>query len=151
MTWEAAVLLVVLVPILWSFLGQGTASPRLPTAAAPAPPADPDVPALPGGTMRAGEPAARPERPAPALEELDGAPVVSLEPLAPRPEPRRAAKDAEPSRAEEHARFRRKVAAPADPAPDAAPFLDARELRRAMLMAEVLGPPRSLRPLEEDR
>ena len=147
MTWEAAVLFVVLFPILWSLLGQGTASPRLPTAAAPAPPPPPDVPALPGGTMRAGD-LAPVERP--ALEALDGAPVVSLEPLDPRPVPRRTAQDAEPNRAEEHARFRRKAAAePADPTPDAAPFLDARELRRALLMAEVLGPPRSLRPLED--
>jgi hypothetical protein len=150
MTWEAAVLFVVLFPILWSLVGRGTASPRLPTAAAPAPPADPDSPALPGGTMRAADVAGRPERPAPALEALDGPPLVSLEPLAPRPDPRRTARDAEPSRAEEHARFRRKDAAPpADPVAGAAPFLDARELRRAMLMAEVLGPPRSLRPLED--
>jgi hypothetical protein len=148
MSWEAAVLFVVLVPILWSLLGQGAASPRLP-APAPAAPADHDVPALPAARAE-GLAAARPERAAPALEALDGQAVVTLEPLAPRPVPRRDARDAEPDRAEEHARFRRKgAAAPADAPSGAEPFLDAGELRHALRMAEVLGPPRSLRPLED--
>lgn len=160
----AVVLLVVLLPFLWLLLSPATASPRLPAAAAPRRTADdmedemPDVPPLPAGRMRAAEaPApeavARPERLAPAPEALDGHAVVSMEPLAARPAPRRTAQDAEPNRVEEHARFRRRVAAPsqADPAAEAAPFLDARELRRTLVMAEVLGPPRSLRPLGEDR
>ena len=155
---ELAALVVGLLVVLWT-LRAGN-SPRLQPAAPvrrerlPGPAEA--APILLTVTRRADsapEAMMRPERPAPTLEALESPAVVSLEPLAARPVPRRSARDAEPSRAEEHARLRRKAAAPAqtDPASGAEPFLDARELRRAMLMAEVLGPPRALRPLEEDR
>jgi len=96
---------------------------------------------------------ARGERPAPEPEELHGPPVLSLEPLAPRPSPLRAAFDVEPSRTAEHARFHRRTARAAVERPAPEPRLQLRgagELRRAVLLAEVLGPPRSLRTLEDD-
>lgn len=97
---------------------------------------------------------ARRERPAPQPEALHGPTVVSLEPLGPRPAPLRAAFDVEPSRMAEHARLRRGASAPA-PAERRPPEPRLRlrgvgELRRAVLLAEVLGPPRSLRTLEDD-
>jgi hypothetical protein len=77
---------------------------------------------------------------------VNGSAVVSLEPLDARP----PAFDVEPNRAAEHRRFHRGVApTPPEVQDTAGPLarLDAAELRRAVLLAEVLGAPRSLRPL----
>lgn len=97
---------------------------------------------------------ARRERPAPPPETLDAPVVVSLEPLAARPAPLRVAYDVEPSRSAEHARFHRRTAVQARPERrPSEPRLSLRgvgELRRAVLLGEVLGPPRSLRTLEDD-
>jgi hypothetical protein len=140
MSWEVmVVLLMVAVPVLWSLASPGTAAPpRLP------PPVVREAEALPHETAWDDEEAiVRAERPAPVLEELEGPQVLSLEPLDARP----ALYEAEPDRAGEHARFHRRVAAPEAREEAAPPFLDAGGLRRAMLTAEVLGAPRSLRPL----
>ncbi|MDQ3557445.1 MAG: hypothetical protein M3409_11820 [Gemmatimonadota bacterium] len=82
--------------------------------------------------------------------------VVSMEPLAPRPVPVRPTRDAVPDRAAEHARFHARVEAPAvvrrvTHRTGALQLRNLGEVRRAVLLAEVLGPPRALRPLEEDR
>jgi len=160
--WEILfALLFVVFPLLQALLGRGAepppadaedeehddfaAVPPLPAPQQAEPFADEEdhVPGL----------MARRERPAPAPEELHGPPVVSLEPVAPRAAPLRAAFDVEPNRAAEHARLhRRAVQAPVAPRPSE-PRLKLRgagELRRAVLVAEVLGPPRSLRTLEDD-
>ena len=161
MKWEILfVLLFVLFPLLQALLGRGGEATRLPSAGEEHDPFE-GVPRLP--IPAEAEPfydeedhvpglLARRERPAPEPEELHGPPVVSLEPLAPRPAPLRAAHDVEPSRIAEHARFRRGAQAPVQRhAPE--PRLRLRgagDLRRAVLLGEVLGPPRSLRTLQDD-
>lgn len=164
MTWEILfVLLFVLFPLLQALLGRGGEPPQLPSEQDAAEEHDDlaGVPPLP--VPLEAEPftdeedhvpglLARRARPAPPPEELHGPPVLSLEPLAPRPAPLRAAYDVEPGRFAEHARFRRVAEARAERRP-AAPRLSLRgtgDLRRAVLLAEVLGPPRSLRTLEDD-
>lgn len=163
MKWEILfALLFVVFPLLQSLLGRGAgppaadaeeeeehddfaAAPPLPAPAQAEPFADEEdhVPGL----------LARGERPAPEPEELHGPPVVSLEPLAPRPAPLRAAFDLEPSRTAEHARFHLRTAqAAVEPRPPEhrLRLRGPGELRRAVLLGEVLGPPRSLRTLEDD-
>lgn len=86
---------------------------------------------------------------------------VTLEPVAvrdvaPRPVPVVVSlEETRVDRKAEHQRFHRKLSAPARARPRAdrlADHLDTRrELRRAVLLAEVMGPPRSLRELGEDR
>jgi len=176
--WEILfVLLFVLFPLVQGLLGRREEPPQLPSAedgweehddhGAVVPPPlpaeaheDDHVPGLLAGPEHPADEEdhvpgllARRERLAAVPEELNAPPVVSLEPLAPRPAPLRPAFDVEPSRIGEHARSHRRAAqAPAErPAPEPRLRLrDAGELRRAVLLGEVLGPPRSLRTLEDD-
>jgi hypothetical protein len=127
--WELVPILLIAVAVVHSMLGQVEEPSRLPTLAED----EPEDEAL--------EP--------PALPDSG---VVSLEPLDPRPAPARMAFDVEPSRRAEHARFHRRVAAPEPVEAPAVPRLrirDAGELRRAVILAEVLDRPRALRPLDE--
>ena len=90
------------------------------------------------------------------LEAAPETTVVSLEPLAPRPVPVRTSREVAPDRTAEHARFHKRVAA-STPTPRPAVHegrLRLRapgELRRAVLLSEVLGAPRALRPLEAEK
>ena len=76
--------------------------------------------------------------------------MVSLEELGARPAP----VDADPARESEHARFHRRLAASAPPARPAAKnrlrLGGPGEIRRAIVLSEVFGPPRALRPLGDD-
>ena len=155
MRWESLLVLLAAFALLRTLLGRGGEPPRLPRLDdAPERPGDDPALSTDGEMMRF--PVERQARPEPAPEELQGTPVVSLEPLAPRSAPTRMAYDVEPRRAAEHARFHRRAAAQETREPPvAAPLLQLRlhepgELRRAMLLAEVLGKPRALRPLDEE-
>ena len=94
-----------------------------------------------------------------ATATLEAAPettVVSLEPLAPRPLPARTSREVAPDRTAEHARFHTRVAVSTPPPRPAAHHERLRlrtpgELRRAVLLSEVLGAPRALRPLEAEK
>jgi hypothetical protein len=99
----------------------------------------------------------------PDPEGIHTAEAVSLEPVTPvvyqRPLPAPVASLdlVEVDRKAEHERLHRRFARPAAPPARARPdrladhLRTRRELRRAILLTEVLGPPRALRPLEEDR
>lgn len=141
MTWEV-ILVILLGTVAWGLLDRHSASPRL-----PAPPrGEPGDAGAADFWAAEPAPAERGGRPAPLPEDVNGPAVVSLEPLDVRP----PAYDVEPNRAAEHRRFHRGVAPTPSEVQDTAgplPRLDAAELRRAVLLAEVLGPPRSLRPL----
>ncbi|MEW5926536.1 MAG: hypothetical protein AB1941_03555 [Gemmatimonadota bacterium] len=97
-----------------------------------------------------------------AADSIHTREAISLEPvtevegmLRPLPQAVVALDTSEVDRAREHLRFHDKYfkAAPPPPRPDRlADHLRSRaEVRRAVLLAEVLGPPRSLRGLEDDR
>ncbi len=96
-----------------------------------------------------------------AADSIHTREAISLEPVtatevALRPLPEApVALDAEVDRSREHLRFHDKYFKPAPPPPRLdrlADHLRSRaEVRRAILLAEVLGPPRSLRGLEDDR
>ena len=121
MSVEGVVVLVVLGTILWSLFGGRAEPPRLPTA------------------QVRGQPAADPALPVPI--EVHVAPAVAepgAVPLAPPAEPTVSRRKGGGAAA------RRPVPSAA---PASRPALDTGELRRAVLMAEVLGPPRALRPL----
>ena len=162
MKWELLfVLLFVIFPLLQALLGRGGEPPVLDPGEeeyddlAGVPPLPLPVEAEPFTDEEDHVPGllARRERPEPEPEELHGPPLVSLEPLAARPAPLRAAFDVEPNRIAEHARFHRRTAhVAADPQPPESRLRlrGAGDLRRAVLLAEVLGPPRSLRTLEDD-
>jgi hypothetical protein len=96
-----------------------------------------------------------------AADSIHTREAISLEPVtasevALRPLPEApVALDAEVDRGREHLRFHDKYFKPAPPPPRAdrlADHLRSRaEVRRAILLAEVLGPPRSLRSMEDER
>ena len=103
----------------------------------------PHVVVAPGGNATLAWARPRPEDP-PAPR------TVSLEELGARPAP----VDAGPDRESEHARFHRRLAASGPPArPPAKNRLrlgGPGAIRRAIVLSEVFGPPRALRPLGED-
>ena len=96
-----------------------------------------------------------------AADSIHTREAISLEPVtasevALRPLPEApVALDAEVDRSREHLRFHDKYFKPAPPPPRLdrlADHLRSRaEVRRAILLAEVLGPPRSLRGLEDEQ
>lgn len=169
MKWESLlVLLFLLLPVIQGILEQVRKAPP-----PPAPPGDgPRTPAdaweewlAKTGQLPRPDPAAQPipvpvadgrpmpERKARHRPEEPPAPEVrSLEAIAPRPVRAEAAvDDTNPNREAEHLRFRRKLAESTAPrvshAESRLRLRGIGELRRAVLLAEVLGPPRALRPV----
>lgn len=84
--------------------------------------------------------------------------TLELPPLQPRTQPRVVSLEAlEIDRAAEHKRFHDRFVAPAPPAMrprrgvrSFSALRNPREIRRAIILAEVLGPPRAIRPIEPE-